>query len=83
MIIKRIWIKCFWLRNEIKFEYIILWWDMSMCYEKIVIIFLWVVCMIEFGCELIFIDVEVVSDFWVVLLDGLLFIVLVEIWYDK
>lgn len=83
MIIKRIWIKCFWLRNEIKFEYIILWCNKSMYYEKIVIIFLWVVCMIEFGCELIFIDVEVVSDFWVVLLDGLLFIVLVEIWYDK
>lgn len=43
---------------------------MSMYYEKIVIIFLWVVCMIEFGCELIFIDVEVVGDFLVVLLDG-------------
>lgn len=36
---------------------------MSMYNEKIVIIFLWVVGMIEFGCELIFIDVEVVGDF--------------------
>lgn len=83
MIIKRIWTKRFWLRNETKFEHIILRWDMSMRHEKIAIIPLWVVCMIELGCELISTDAEVVSDPWVELLDGLPPIVLAEIWYDK